>query len=194
MLKEFLTALRQTGDIVEALSKSGLAPSDYREWYSRDEQFRKDVDSTLTGREICLENRIREMGQRKLLDLLESGQTVRRIRRRMRYGPDGELLFTDVATETLEMGTPEWAIKVATQRTSIEEALTVLASESLLPTDTVRAIMSRLSNVRNDISGILGERQDYEAQTGNAVLEAQASLLGVPVSQLAEGIADEATL
>lgn len=194
MLQEFLTALRQSGDIVEALTKSGLAPADYQEWYRRDEQFRRDVDSTLTTREISLENRVREMGQRKLLDLLESGQTIRRIRRRMRYGPDGELMFTDVATETVEMGTPDWAIKAATQRTSVEDALTVLASESILPTDTVRAIMSRLSNVRHDISSILGERQTSEVQNGNAILEAQASLLGVPVSQLIGGLADEATL
>lgn len=194
MLKEFLTALKQEGDIVSALAQSGLSPNEYQEWYARDESFRRDVDSTLTCREISLDTRIREMGQRKLLDLLEHGHSVRRIKRRVRYGPDGETFFTDVTTETVEMGTPDWAIKAATERTSIEDALSVLASESLLPTDTVRAIMGKLSNVRQEINAVLGERQSTETQAGSAVIEAQASLLGVPVSQLIGGLASETPL
>lgn len=193
MKQEFLSALKKNGDVVESLARCGISPAEYQDWCRKDEQFRKEVDSSLVGRELSLDTRIREMGQRRLLDLLESGQTVRRISRRVRYGPDGETLFTDVKTESVEMGPPDWAIKVATQRTSLEDALSTLAGESLLPTDTVRAIMGKLSNVRNEITGILGERQTSDVQAGNAILEAQAALLGVPVTQLIGG-PDEETL
>jgi len=93
MSNDFLTALKNNSDIVGALNESGMSPKEYQTLYNCDEQFRKNVDSVLTGKTICLDGRIREMGQRKLLDLLEHGQTVRRIKRRMRYGPDGDLLF-----------------------------------------------------------------------------------------------------
>lgn len=184
MSSDFLTALKNTNDIVGALNESGMSPKDYQTLYNCDEHFRKNVDSVLTGKSICLDGRIREMGQRKLLDLLEQGQTVRRIKRRMRYGPDGELLFTDVTTESLESGAPEWAIRTALQRTEIEDALTVLASESLLPTDTVRAVMSQLSKSRQDIHTILGGARETASDTNSAILEAQAALLGISPQQL----------
>jgi len=93
--------------------------------------------------------------------------------------------FTDVTTESLESGAPEWAIRAAIQRTEIEDALTVLASESLLPTDTVRAVMSQLTKSRQDIHTILGGVRDAATgDTNSAILEAQAALLGVTPEQL----------
>ena len=186
----FLTELKSNGDIVASLAKSGVSPAEYTDWYRCDDDFRKEVDSQLSHREISLDNKVREIGQRKLLDLLENGQTVRRIKRRVRYNSDGDIIFTDVTTDSLEAGTPEWAIRLAMQRTPIEDALTVLASESMLPTDTVRAVMGKLANTRSEIISVFSKPQTVDTSTGFAVLEAQASLLGIPVSQLT----DEKTL
>jgi hypothetical protein len=50
--------------------------------------------------------------------------------------------------------------------------------------------MGKLANTRSEIISVFSKPQTVDTSTGFAVLEAQASLLGIPVSQLT----DEKTL
>lgn len=181
----FLTELQKSGDVVEACVKSGISAKEYQEQYAKNEQFRREVDTILTGHDLALDSKIARLGKQKFLDLLENGSTVHRSRKRIIYDEDNEVKQTDVTMETVSFPTPEWAIKAAIQKSSIEDALMVLAEESLIPRDKVRAILGAIVESKSHIRQLMGESStSAEELSRAAITQAQADLLGISVDRL----------
>ena len=181
----FLDYLEKTGDILASLTESGLSLESYNELYTSDVTFRSKVDSAIVEYNIKSSAKLRALAATKFQDLLENGQTLKKVKRRSIYDGDGTLLRTEVQSESLDMGTPEWVIKEVLKRDPVEDALITLANEGLLPKDKVRQVMGALSDCQSDIRAILGETADKgEDLTVNAIIEAQANILGISPDKL----------
>lgn len=184
-LMGFLDYLEKTGDILASLTESGLSLESYNELYTSDVTFRSKVDSAIVEYNIKSSAKLRALAATKFQDLLENGQTLKKVKRRSIYDGDGTLLRTEVQSESLDMGTPEWVIKEVLKRDPVEDALITLANEGLLPKDKVRQVMGALSDCQSDIRAILGETADKgEDLTVNAIIEAQANILGISPDKL----------
>lgn len=187
----FLECLEKTGDILKSLTQSGLSLDSYNELYSNDPTFRSKVDTALIEYNIKNSSRLRAIAADKFKDLLENGQTLKKIKRRSIYDGDNNLLRTEVQTESLDMGTPEWVIRETLKRDAVEDALITLANEGLLPKDKVRRVMGALSDCQADIRAILGDSSDKgEDLTVNAIIEAQANILGINPDKLRNKVDD----
>lgn len=183
---DFLMALRNTGDVVEACVASKLSAEQFQNKLKTDVGFKESVDTILLDHELSIDRRIAALGKAKVLDLLEHGSTVHRQKKRMVYDGEGELIRSEVQTESVHFPTPEWVIKYALgQRDKVEQALITLADEALIPREKVRHIMALLVESKRNVRAALGEAQQTNEQLSRqAITQAQAELLGISIEQL----------
>ncbi len=189
---DFLSALQKTGDVVEACIASRLSAEQFQQKIKNDADFENAVNTILINHELSIDRRIAALGKVKVLDLLEHGSTVHRQKKRVTYDGEGELIKSEVQTESVHFPTPEWVIKYALgQRDKVEQALITLAEESLIPREKVRQIMGLLVESKRNVRAALGESQvSNEQLSQQAITQAQAELLGISIEQLV-GAANE---
>lgn len=185
---KFLDSLQKSGDIIQACIESGISAEQYKELYDNRPGFKDSVNAILTGHSITLDEKIRQLGQYKLIELLEHGTTVHKQSKKVTFDENGEIYRQEIKTESVHFPTPEWAIKHAiAQRDEIENALIVLARESMIPVELVRRTLSELMQTKKNIRGLFGESQESTAELSQqAIVQAQAALLGLTTEQLSE--------
>lgn len=183
---KFLNCLQKTGDIIQACVESGLSAEQYQDKLKNEPGFADSVNSILTNHSLTIDRKIQQIGKEKFLELLEHGSTVHKQSRRVIYDDTGEICRQELKTEAMHFPTPEWAIKHAmSQSSDVENALMVLAQESMIPQDIVRKALSVMMQSKKDIRGLLGESGDNTAELSQqAIVEAQAALLGLTPDQL----------
>lgn len=185
---KFLDCLQKSGDIIQACVESGISAQQYQDLYNTQAGFKDSVNAILTGHSLTLDEKIRQIGQYKLIELLENGTTVHKQSKKVTLDENGDLYRQEIKTESIHFPTPEWAIKHAiAQRDDVENALITLARESMIPVELVRRTLSELMQSKKNIRGLFGESQDSTAELSQqAIVQAQAALLGIDAEQLTE--------
>lgn len=184
---KFLELLEHTGDIAESCFKSGLGYSEYSDLYSTDANFKKETDSRLLQNQLTLDNRIRRLGRERAIEQLENGIEVRKVKKKLTYnhGDGGSALErTEVTQETHYLPVPQWLIQYAIGG-DIEQALNILARESMIPKEKVREILSILISAKKQVRVSLGESTSTNKGLDEmTVAVAQSELLGIPLENI----------
>lgn len=156
-----LISLAKDSDSISAvISASGYSRHQINKWRSEDDTFNTQIENALRNKQYHTfswaddwhNSEIKSQYERLIFEYFKKGYIKKKITKKTRTDPDGNIIFTDTTEEIISEPTPSWVFNlVSPKQMPVLEAMGVLLSEGVATDAQADIVAKGILKIEDDL-------------------------------------------